>query len=113
MYNTESARFRSEEHKMSVTVAPPQTFSTTGSRSIDLSPAVSELTVAQAARFLDVPEGYVNEMLNAGRVVFRHEGGERLIERDNLQDYWQERERRNAAAESLFRFFEEMGLSDD
>jgi len=78
-----------------------------------MSPAVSELTVAQAARFLDVSEGYVHEMLNAGRVVFRLEDGERLIEWDSLRDYGQERKRRNEAAESLFRFFEEMGLSND
>ena len=78
-----------------------------------MSPAMSGLTVAQAARLLDVPEGYVNEMLNAGRVVFRHEDGERLIEWDSLRDYGQERKRRNEAAENLFRFFEEMGLSDD
>jgi len=60
---------------MSATVAPHQVFPITDTRNIDVFPAVSELTVTQAARLLDVPEGYVNEMLNAGRVVFRQEEG--------------------------------------
>ena len=74
---------------------------------------VSELTVAQVAQFLDVSEGYVNEMLNAGRVLFRQKNGERLIDGDSLLNYGRERKRSLAAAENLFRFFEEMGLSDD
>ena len=98
---------------MSLTAAPLHTFPTIDGRDIDMSPAMSELTVAQAARLIDVSEGFVDELLKAKRVVFRLEDGERLIERNSLVDYWQERERRNEAAESLFRFFEEMGLSND
>jgi len=113
MYNTESVRFHNEEHKMSVTAAPPQTFSTTSSRSIDLSPAVSELTVAQAARFLDGTDGLIGELLDAGLIASRMEDGEHLIQWDSLVDFAEEEERRNAAADSLFRFFEEMGLSDE
>ena len=80
----QSACFHSEEPRMSVTAAPLHTFTTTDGRNISTFPMVSECTVAQAARFLDVSEGYVNEMLNAGRVIFRLEDGERLIEWDNL-----------------------------
>ena len=98
---------------MSVVAAPPQTFPTTDGRSIDVFPVASELTVAQAARFLDVSEGYVNEMLNAGRVIFRLEDGERLIEWDSLRDYGQERQRRRASFAEMVSMNQEMGLYDD
>jgi len=108
-----SGSFHSEEHKMSATVAPPHTFSIADGQSISMSPMVSELTVAQAARLLDVPEGYVNEMLNASRVIFRMEDGERLIEWNSLQDYEREWTRRNAALDEMVRLDQEMGLYDD
>jgi len=98
---------------MSLTAAPPHTFPTIDRRDIGTSPAVSELTVAQAAEFLDVSEGYVNEMLNAGRVGYRQEDGERLIERDILWDFRQRRERRRAALDEMVRLNQEMGLYDD
>ena len=96
---------------MSLTAAPLHTFPTIDRR--DTSPAVSELTVAQAARLIDVSEGFVDELLKAKRVVFRLEDGERLIERNSLVDYWQERKRRHTALDELFRLFQEEGLSDD
>jgi hypothetical protein len=98
---------------MSLTAAPLQTFPITDSRDIDTSPAVSECTVAQVAQFLDVSEGYVTEMLNAGRVKFRQENGERLIEWNSLQDYWKEWKRRHTALDEMVRLNQEMGLYDD
>ena len=102
-----------EEHNMSLTAASPHVFSPIDGRETDSFPMVSELTVAQAARFLDVSEGYVHEMLNAGRVLFRQENGERLIDWDNLQHYWKDREHRRAALEEMVRLDQEMGLYDD
>ena len=98
---------------MSATVAPPHTFSIADGQSISMSPPVSECTVAQAARFLDGTEGLIGELLDAKLITSRMEDGEHLIQWDSLVDFAEEEERRNAAAESLFRFFEEMGLSDD
>ena len=98
---------------MSVTAAPPQTFSTTGSRSIDLSPAVSELTVAQAARFLDMSEGCVNSWLNLGQIAFRQEHGERLIQLDDLLEFERDWNRRLAAFAEMVSVNQEMGLYDD
>ena len=98
---------------MSLTIAPPHTFSMPSNRNIDVFPAESENTVAQAARLLNVSEGYINEMLNAGRVVFRQENGERLIEQDCLQDYWQRRESRRMALAEMVQLDQEMGLYDD
>ena len=98
---------------MSLTAAPLHTFSTIDRRDIDMSPAMSELTVAQAARLIDVSEGLVDELLKAKRVVFRLDDGERLIERNSLVDYWQERERRRASFAEMVRMNQEMGLYDD
>ena len=98
---------------MSVTAALPHTFPSIDRRSVDMSPSVSECTVAQAARFLDVPEGYVNEMLNAGRVEFRLEDGERLIEWDSLRDYEQKWKRRLAGLAEMVSLDQEMGFYDD
>ena len=98
---------------MSLTAASPPVFPTIDGREMDSFPIMSECTVAQAARFLDVSEGYVNEMLNAGRVLFRQENGEYLIDWDNLQHYKQDRERRRAALDEMVRMNQEMGLYDD
>ena len=98
---------------MSLTTASHHAFPAIDGQEMDTFPMVSELTVAQAARFLDVSEGYVNEMLNAGRVIFRQESGERLIDWDNLQHYRQDREHRRAALDEMVRMNQEMGLYDD
>jgi hypothetical protein len=103
----------SEKSKMSLTAVPLPTFPITDSRNIDTSPAVSECTVAQAAQFLDVSEGYVTEMLNAGRVLYRQENGEHLIEWNSLRDYRKEWKRRHAVLDEMVRLNQEMGLYDD
>ena len=98
---------------MTLTVAPLHTFSITDGRSIDMFPAASECTVAQAARFLEGTEGLVNELLDAELIAFRLENGERLIERNDLQRFVQDRERRHVALDEMVRLNQEMGLYDD
>jgi hypothetical protein len=84
-----------------------------GALDVNVLPTVSECTVAQAAKFLDVKEGYVNEMLAAGRVPFRQENGERLLDWDSLVNFAEERKRRHAALDEMVRWNQEMGLYDD
>ena len=98
---------------MTLAVASPQIFSTIDAQNIGVFPPMSECTIAQAATFLDVSEGFVNELLNAKRVMFRQENGERLIEWNSLSDYGQTRKRRRAALAEMVRMNQEMGLYDD
>jgi hypothetical protein len=104
---------RNKERKMTLTVAPPHVFPATNRLGTGTLPPVLECTVSQAATLLDVPEGFVNELLNANRVLFRLENGERLIDKNYLLNYWQERERRHAALDEMVRLDQEMGLYDD
>ena len=76
-------------------------------------PTVSELTVAQAATFLDGREGLIHELIEDGLIECRVENGERLVQWDSLLAYQQEEERQIAAADRLFRMFCEAGMSDE
>ena len=76
-------------------------------------PVLSELTVAQAARLLNSPVGFVHELLDDGLLEFRQEEGQRLVQWNSLADFGQARERRYQALESIFLQFQEMGLNDD
>ena len=96
---------------MSLTSIP--SYPVTDNRSFDLFPQPSELTVAQAAEFLDGAEGLVDELLNAGLIVFRLKNGERLVQWDSLLDYVQEEDRKNATLNEMVRMDQEMGLYDD
>ena len=98
---------------MSLAITPSSPFLTADEQNVGLFPPPSELTVAQAAKLIDASEGYINELLQTGRVVFRQENGVRLIRQDNLLQYEQDRDRRHAKLDELFRLFEEMGLSDE
>ena len=98
---------------MSLTAVAPPIFSAIDGCEMDAFPMLSELTVVQAARFLDGTVGLVNELLDAGLITSRFEDGEHLIQRDSLVEYTQDMERRIAAADKLFSMFREMGLSDD
>ena len=75
--------------------------------------APTECTVAQAAEFLDVSEDYVDEMLNAERVLFQLKNGKRMIEWNSLLEYKQRRDFRLAGLEEMIRWDQEMGLYDD
>ena len=98
--------------KMSLTTTPVSPFLATEGYA-GMVYASTECTVAQAAEFLDVSEGFVNELLKSEQILFRLENGEHKIEWSSLRVYRQKRERRNADAVKLFHFFQEMGLSDD
>ena len=65
-----------------------------GGQDIDLFPMPSELTVAQAAKYLDGAEGLVEELLNAGQIAFHWENGERLVQWDSLLNYARNEKRR-------------------
>ena len=80
---------------------------------VALFPALSELTVAQAAKVLRMSEQHLNNLLSAGYIAFRQEDGERLIPLNGMLEYEQEQERSHIACDKLLRMFQEMGLSDD
>jgi len=100
---------------MSFTVAPPQNFLTTHDFSIDplLLPTTelpSELTVAQAAQILDMPEGGILELCKFGILDCRQEGTRHFTDRDKLLEYKQECDRIGAALDEIARLDQEMGL---
>lgn len=98
---------------MTLTLAPSHTFPITDGRNIDMSLASSGLTVAQAAKIIDEPEGYIEELLKAKLVAYREENGERLIERDSFIEFEaKDREMGEALAE-ITRWSQEMGLYND
>ena len=96
---------------MTFTISPP--FEAIGEQGMELFPSISELTVAQAAKLIDTPEGYIDELLDAGRVVFRWENNKRLVQRDSLLNFEADRDRRHAELDKLFMMFREAGLSDE
>ena len=111
--STENEFHKTRNANMSFTIMPSPPLLTTDEQSPGLFPALPEWTVPQAAQILGVSEGYVNELLDDGLLTFRRENGEYLIERNSILNYGQERERKRAAADDLFRFFQEIGISDD
>ena len=98
---------------MTLTATLPRSFPATADQEVDLHPASSELTVAQAADRLQFSENHLSDLLDAGRIAFRLENGTRLIPLNCLLEYEQERERGHAALNELFRMFQEAGMSDD
>jgi len=102
-----------EDCKMTLTVAPSPTFSTTDGRDIVMFPGVSECTVAQAAAFLDVSEHRINRLLDAERIAFQQKDGKRLVQQSSLLDFGERRARRRAALDEMAREDQEMGLYDD
>ena len=80
---------------------------------VALFPMPSELTIAQAAKYLDGTEGLVKELLEDGLIKYRLKNGEHLVQWDSLVKYQQEWERGHAALDELFRMFYEAGMSDD
>jgi excisionase family DNA binding protein len=97
---------------MSLTALSPTVLSTDVA-DINSFPMSSELTVAQAAAVLDVPEGYVDELIEDNLIEYRQEGNKRWIDCDGLLAYKEKRERGHAALDELLRMFHEAGLSDD
>ena len=98
---------------MTLTVPPAHSFLTTNVPNVDLFPAQTELTVAQAAAQLDVPEGYVDELLEDDLIEHRWAGSQRLIDHAGLLKYQQDRERGRVFLDEMVRLNQEMGLYDD
>jgi len=84
-----------------------------GGQDVDLFPMPSELTVAQAAKYLDGAEGLVEELLNAGQIAFHWENGERLVQWDSLLNYARNEKRRFDALAKMVQWEQEVGLYDD
>jgi len=75
--------------------------------------APSELTVAQAAKFLRSSEGYVIELLDDGLIESRQENSQRWVQWNSLADFEEERERGFQALERIVQWSHELGLYDD
>jgi hypothetical protein len=97
---------------MTLTIPSPP-FLTEAGQDINLFPAPSELTVAQAAKILDGSVGLINELLDGGLIACRCENGERMVQWDSLLDFAEEEKRRDAALDELLEMFREAGMSDD
>jgi predicted XRE-type DNA-binding protein len=97
---------------MALTIPSPSFLAETG-HDVDLFLALSELTVVQAAKFLDVSQGFVNELLDFNILKFREDAGCRLIKSNDLIEYGQERKRGHALLDEMVRLNQEMGLYDD
>ena len=94
-----------------MTLLSPSPFVIDG-QDIALFPVPSELTVAQAAKILDMPEDCVNEFLDDGTIKFRLENGERLVQQDSFLEFESDyREGRSVLAE-LAQLGQEMGMYD-
>jgi len=96
---------------MSLTATP--SYPSTGSRSVDLFQPPSELTIAQAAAFLDMSEACVDGLLVLGAIQYREDGGRRLIRRADLIEYEQDCRRMHKGLLEIVRLSEEMELYDD
>jgi len=97
---------------MSLTITSPPFLASDG-QNIGRFPMASELTVAQAAQFLDMSEACMDGLLVLGAVEYREDNGCRLIKRDDLIEYEQECAHKRAGVDEIIRLSEEMGLYDD
>ena len=79
---------------------------------VDLFPIPSELTVAQAARILDISGTCIDELIGLGVLKYRQEGTRYWIDRDRLFEYKHDWERGYAWLSELTRESQEMGLYD-
>ena len=80
---------------------------------VRVPPPQAEVSVAQAAKFLDMSEDCVEELLGLGRIEYRQDGDQSMIDRDSLLAFGQRRARRHASLDKIVRMSEEMGLYDE
>ena len=98
---------------MALTIPPPTSFLTTAEPNIGVLSMVTECTIAQAAKILDMSEGCVNELLRDETILSRQINGERLVQMDSLLAFEMEyREGLETLAE-ITRLSQEMGFYDD
>ena len=86
---------------------------TSDGQDIGVFPMPSELTVAQAARILDMSEACLDQLLDIGAYDFRQDGNRRLIERDYLMEQAEWHKRTHAGLAEMAQWDQEMGLYDD
>jgi hypothetical protein len=96
-----------------MTLTSSHSFAVTGGQNIDMFPATSELTVAQAARLLDMSEACIYELFKIDVLKYRKEGEQCWVNRDKLFEYKERRECRGVALAEMVRMNQEMGLYDD
>jgi len=98
---------------MTFTIAPPQPFLVNQDFHHGSPARPTELTIAQAAQILDMPEGGILELFKLGALECRQEGTRRFIDHDELLAYKQECDRIEAWLDEMVRENQEMGLYDD
>jgi hypothetical protein len=96
---------------MTFTASRP--FMTLGEQDIGLFSTLPEFTLAQAGTFLRMSERHLNDLLDAGEIKSRLVGNERMVLRDSLLAFEQERERLRTALDTIVQDSQEMGLYDD
>ena len=80
---------------------------------VSIIPAQAEVSVAQAARFLGLPESSVHRLIRHMLVEYRQEGDQYWIDRDSLLKHDAECRRMHEGVDKIVRLSEEMGLYDD
>ena len=98
---------------MSLAVSTPHSLSITGEQDVVLFATKAELTVAQAAQVLDLPEGAILELFSLGVLECRQEDAQHFLDRDHVYAYKQEQEEGLILMRELMRLSEEMGLYDE
>ena len=93
--------------------AMPSSLSMPVGQDVDLFPMPSELTVAQAARILDMSEACLDEYLDDRIIEFRRENDKRLVQWDSLMKFYQKRKWMEEGLNEIARMSQEMGLYDD
>ena len=99
---------------MTFTTTVSPSFLATDGLNVDSFFVPSELTLAQAAEFLRMPEQRLDDLLNAGEISFKQEkGGERMVLWASILDFELERERMHTVVDEMIRREIEMGFYDD
>ena len=80
---------------------------------VEIAPASSELTVPQAAKFLKMSEGRLNELLDDDAIAYRLEDGQRMVQRESMLEFERETREMEEGCAELTRLSQEMGLYDD
>ncbi len=78
---------------------------------VALVPLHAELSVPEAAAILHVPEPYLEEMLDGGRIPCRRSGAQRHVRTEDLLAYYRDMEfRRREALDRMTAYDQELGL---
>ena len=97
---------------MSLAVSPLHSILTTDEQDLASFSTLSELTVSQAALLLDVPVGYIDDILEDNLIKHRQEGDLRLVDYDSFFKFKRRYDSRNAALDEIMQWEQEMGLYD-